>query len=34
MKKLIKSINKFFKDVWMGITIANEYQNKSQWPKS
>ena len=32
---LIKSITKFFKDVWLGFSIANEnYLNgKSQWGK-
>jgi hypothetical protein len=24
MKKLINSIKRFFKDVWLGINIANE----------
>ena len=24
MRKLINSINRFFKDVWLGFSIANE----------
>jgi hypothetical protein len=33
MKKLIQSVKKFVKDVWLGFTLAEEYRSKSQWGK-
>lgn len=33
MKRILKWIKQFFKDVWLGIKIGNEYQKKSQWGK-
>jgi hypothetical protein len=29
MKKIIK----FFNDIWLGFTLAEEYKQKSQWGK-
>ena len=32
-RKYIKSIKQFFKDVWLGFTIAEQNRDKSQWGK-
>lgn len=33
MKTLIKSIKKFFTDIFLGFKIAEENRHKSQWGK-
>lgn len=35
MKTIWKSIKKFFKEIWLGVTIANKnyLDGKSQWGK-
>ena len=33
MKRIISSINKFFKDIFLGFKIAEELKNKSTWGK-
>lgn len=30
---IIKKINRFFKDMWLGFKIAEENRHKSQWGK-
>lgn len=34
MKRIIKAIKRFLKDVWTGIDESNKiFRDKSQWPK-
>jgi len=33
MKQILKSIKKFFADIFLGFRIAEENRHKSQWGK-
>jgi hypothetical protein len=33
MKRILNKIKQFFKEVWLGFTIAEENRHKSQWGK-
>jgi hypothetical protein len=34
MKKMIQKINVILKEIWLGLTLSNEFRNNhQQWPK-
>jgi hypothetical protein len=33
MKRILRAINKFFKDIFLGFKIAEELKKKSTWGK-
>jgi hypothetical protein len=33
MKQIINKVKQFFKEIWLGIKIAEKNRDKSQWGK-